>query len=430
MALNLIPRLPSLSVLAAADNVCRIDLTVLFPDCASIEIGVPPNQPHSVDVQPSTIYVTVSGPTVTVPPHGDHTHGPGAGGSVGPGGSAQWPVTTTCDEEGLVTAMPIPTGPPSGPGGPGSGGPGNGGPGSGNNGPGNGNNGPGSGNNGPGTGNNGPGSGNNGPGTGNNGPGSGNNGPGTGNNGPGSGNNGPGNGNNGPGSGNNGPGNGNNNPSPSSTTTLTTRTTLTTAIRTSLPTPTTTSCPLPPFLSISTTLADLLDLDLKLYLDLSSLTSGVSSLLDSVSNLLGADNRPASPSNLPTTQVSRFRTLPCGTSLGSLPGGNSTTIPINNTDGPDGGNGNGNGNGDGDNSGSSAIEECIQRCEKDAIRASLELLTLRDCLGVTVDRTTTVDNCLWFVGPRGEKLPVLDLGVVVDLTGLLGEGVESAVRDD
>ncbi|EGZ77165.1 hypothetical protein NEUTE2DRAFT_99714 [Neurospora tetrasperma FGSC 2509] len=399
MALNLIPRLPSLSVLAAADNVCRIDLTVLFPDCASIEIGVPPNQPHSVDVQPSTIYVTVSGPTVTVPPRGDHTHGPGSGGSV-------WPVTTTCDEEGLVTAMPIPTGPPSGPGGPGSGGPGSGGPGSG---------GPGSG----GPGNGGPGSG----GPGNGGPGSGNNGPGNGNNGPGSGNNGPGNGNNGPGS-------GNNNPSPSSTTTLTTRTTLTTAIRTSLPTPTTTSCPLPPFLSISTTLADLLDLDLKLYLDLSFLTSGVSSLLDSVSNLLGADNRPASPSNLPTTQVSRFRTLPCGTSLGSLPGGNSTTIPINNTDGPGGGNGNGNGNGDGDNSGSSAIEECIQRCEKDAIRASLELLTLRDCLGVTVDRTTTVDNCLWFVGPRGEKLPVLDLGVVVDLTGLLGEGVESAVRDD
>ncbi|EGO52349.1 hypothetical protein NEUTE1DRAFT_133026 [Neurospora tetrasperma FGSC 2508] len=395
MALNLIPRLPSLSVLAAADNVCRIDLTVLFPDCASIEIGVPPNQPHSVDVQPSTIYVTVSGPTVTVPPHSDHTHGPGAGGSV-------WPVTTTCDEEGLVTAMPIPTGSPSGPGGPGSGGPGSGGPGSG-----------------------GPGSG--GPGSG----GPGNGGPGSGNNGPGNGNNGPGSGNNGPGSGNNGPGSGNNNPSPSSTTTLTTLSTLTTAIRTSLPTPTTTSCPLPPFLSISTTLADLLDLDLKLYLDLSSLTSGVSSLLDSVSNLLGADNRPASPSNLPTTQVSRFRTLPCGTSLGSLPGGNTTTIPINNnTDGPDGGNGNGNGNGDNNSGGSSAIEECIQRCEQDAIRASLELLNIRDCLGVTVDRTTTVDNCLWFVGPRGEKLPVLDLGVVVDLTGLLGEGVESAVRDD
>lgn len=44
-------------------------------------------------------------------------------------------------------------------------------------------------------------------------------------------------------------------------------------------------------------------------------------------------------------------------------------------------------------------------------------------------------HCLWFVGPRGEKLPVLDLGVVVDMTGLLGpaptptEGVESAVRD-
>ncbi|KHE88411.1 hypothetical protein GE21DRAFT_1556 [Neurospora crassa] len=410
MALNLIPRLPSLSVLAAADNVCRIDLTVLFPDCASIEIGVPPNQPHSVDVQPSTIYVTVSGPTVTVPPHGDYTHGPGAGGSV-------WPVTTTCDEEGLVTAMPIPTGHPSGPGGPGSGGPGSGGPGSG--GPGSG--GPGSG--GPGSG--GPGSG----GPGNGGPGSGNNGPGNGNNGPGSGNNGPGNGNNGPGNGNNGPGSGNNNPSPS-TTTSTTSTTLTTAIRSSLPTPTTTSCPLPPFLSISTTLADLLDLDLKLYLDLSSLTSGVSSLLDSVGNLLGADNRPASPSNLPTTQVSRFRTLPCGTSLGSLPGGNTTTIPINNnTDGPDGGNGNGNGNGD-NNSGTSPIEECIQRCEQDAIRASLELLNIRDCLGVTVDRTTTVDNCLWFVGPRGEKLPVLDLGVVVDLTGLLGEGVESAVRDE
>ncbi|KAL0474700.1 hypothetical protein QR685DRAFT_20042 [Neurospora intermedia] len=231
MALNLIPRLPSLSVLAAADNVCRIDLTVLFPDCASIEIGVPPNQPHSVDVQPSTIYVTVSGPTVTVPPHGDYTHGPGAGGSV-------WPVTTTCDEEGLVTAMPMPTGSPSGPGGPGSGGPGSGGPGSG------------------------------GPGSG--GPGSG-----------GPGNGGPGSGNNGPGNGNNGPGSGNNNPSPSSTTstTSTTLSTLTTAIRTSLPTPTTTSCLLPPFLSISTTLADLLDLDLKLYLDLASLTSGVASLL-------------------------------------------------------------------------------------------------------------------------------------------------------
>ncbi|KAA8630378.1 hypothetical protein SMACR_01207 [Sordaria macrospora] len=61
-------------------------------------------------------------------------------------------------------------------------------------------------------------------------------------------------------------------------------------------------------------------------------------------------------------------------------------------------------------------------------------MTLRECLGVTVDRRTTVDNCLWFVGPRGEKLPVLDLGVVVDLTGLLGEGgegegVESAVRN-
>ncbi|KAK3951672.1 hypothetical protein QBC32DRAFT_362470 [Pseudoneurospora amorphoporcata] len=190
MALNqLLPRLPSLSVLAAADNVCRIDLTVLFPDCASIEIGVPPEQPHSVDVQPSTIYVTVTPPTVTAyPPRGEHPHGPGAG---GPDGHPHWPVTatTTCDEEGLVTAMPIPTGrPPFGPGGPGSGGPGIGGSGSGNNGPGNG---------------------------------------------------GPGNGNNDP----NGPGN--NNGGRSSTT-------LATVTRPSLPTSTSTSCPLPPLLSIST----------------------------------------------------------------------------------------------------------------------------------------------------------------------------------
>ncbi|KAJ4350728.1 hypothetical protein N0V85_009683 [Neurospora sp. IMI 360204] len=192
----------------------------------------------------------------------------------------------------------------------------------------------------------------------------------------------------------------------------------------------------------------MLDVDLKLYMDLSSLGSGVSSMLDSVvpglgeglSNLLGANNLPASPSNPPTTQRSRFRTLPCGTSLGSLPGGNTTTVPINdNTDGPDGnGNGNGNGNDNGNNdkdSGSSAIEECIKRCEQDAITTSLELMNLRDCLGVTVDRKTTVDNCLYFVGPKGEKLPILDLGVVVDMTGLLGEdasgaeGVESAVRD-
>ncbi|KAK3396037.1 hypothetical protein B0T20DRAFT_416369 [Sordaria brevicollis] len=340
--------------------------------------------------------------------------------------------------------MPIPTGRPpfggpGGPGGPGGnngpGGPGSGGPGSGNNGPGNG--GPGNGNNGPGNG----GPGNGGPGNG--GP----NGPGNGNNGPGNG--GPGNGN---GNGPNGPGNGNNNGGRPTTT-------LATVTRPSVPSSTATSCPLPPFLTISTSLIDLLDLDLKLYLDLSSLTSGVGNLLDSVlpglgstvTNLLGADNQPASATNLPTTQRSRFRTLPCGTSLGSLPGGQTGTVPIdgnngdndndnnNNNGDNDTGNSNGgdngsdNGNTDGGNNNNngptSAIEECIKRCEADAIRASLELLTIRDCLGVTVDRRTTVDNCLWFVGPRGEKLPILDLGVAVDLTGLLGPGVESAVRD-
>ena len=342
-----------------------------------------------------------------------------------------------------MTAMPIPTGrPPFGPGGPGGG--------AGNNGPG-GPGGPGSG--GPGSGNNGPGNG--GPGAG----GPGNNGPGNG--GPGNGNNGPGNG--GPGNGNNGPGNGNNNGG--------LPTTLATVTRPALPASTSTSCPLPPLLWISTSLTDLLDLDLKLYLNLASLTSGVSNLLDSVlpglgntvSNLLGANNLPASATNPPTTQRSRFRTLPCGTSLGSLPGANTGTVPVDGSDGNgdgnnnnNGGDNNGNDNNNGDNndngdnnndgsdgngnnnngnnsgSGTTALEECIKRCERDAIRASLELMTLRDCLGVTVDRTTTVDNCLWFVGPRGEKLPVLDLGVALDLTGLLGpggEGVESAVRD-
>ncbi|KAK3393273.1 hypothetical protein B0H63DRAFT_554680 [Podospora didyma] len=64
---TLIPRMPSLNVAAGPGNVCQVDLTVLFAGCGSSDLQLA--QPHSVDVHPSTICVTptIPSPTPDIP---------------------------------------------------------------------------------------------------------------------------------------------------------------------------------------------------------------------------------------------------------------------------------------------------------------------------------------------------------------------------
>ncbi|KAK0671010.1 hypothetical protein QBC41DRAFT_271382 [Cercophora samala] len=55
------------------------------------------------------------------------------------------------------------------------------------------------------------------------------------------------------------------------------------------------------------------------------------------------------------------------------------------------------------------VEECILKCERASVKASVKAGEVRECLGVTVRRRFEVDNCVYFVG----GVEVVDLEVVL-----------------
>lgn len=118
-----------------------------------------------------------------------------------------------------------------------------------------------------------------------------------------------------------------------------------------------------------------LNINIDLYLDLAGLLDGVGTLLNS---LLGGDR------SQPTTITQRYRAI-CGTSLATLGTGRKVTA--------------------------TSPTDCLRQCEIDAILATVQLGTLNDCLGATLDRGIAVDNCLYFVGSDTD---VLDLHIAIN----------------
>ncbi|KAK3694475.1 hypothetical protein B0T22DRAFT_71961 [Podospora appendiculata] len=366
----LAPRLPSLNVLGGPGNVCQVDLTILFPDCGSIEIGII-NQPYSVDVQPSTIFVT---PTIPKPTgHADPHPPPPFQGPPHPSPQPNYvpgvPTTLissvlseSCTDEfpGKPTPAPYPAQPGN----------------SGNNagaswgdhsdghsgagydeGFDNDNNGANNGGSGGSFGNSQGGSQGGSQGDNNGGNQGGNQGNNNNNNGKNNGNN-----------GNNGNGNGNNNNNNGGITGGTTS-----------PAPVTVST-----CSTSGTLLDItvdllgLNIDIDAYLNLAGLLDTVGDLVGGLlGGLLGGSS--TTQQQQPTTVSQQYRTN-CGKSFSSLPGGKTTTA--------------------------TSASDCLQKCEADAILLTVQLGSLNDCLGATLDNSIAVDNCLYFLGGESDILDI------------------------
>lgn len=124
-----------------------------------------------------------------------------------------------------------------------------------------------------------------------------------------------------------------------------------------------------------------LNIDIAAYLDLSGLLEGVGELL---SGLLGGGGRHGRP-----TSIKRRYEAHCGATLEHCRPGRE----INRTT-------------------STGHDDCVSRCERAGIEASVRLGNLVDCLGVTLDRGISVDNCLFVLGDRKH---LLDLDI--DLLG-------------
>ncbi|KAK0734687.1 hypothetical protein B0T26DRAFT_670947 [Lasiosphaeria miniovina] len=118
-----------------------------------------------------------------------------------------------------------------------------------------------------------------------------------------------------------------------------------------------------------------LNINIDLYLHLAGLLDGVGGLLNS---LLGGDR------SRPTTMTQRYRDI-CGTSFTTLGPGRNVTA--------------------------TSPTDCLQQCEIDAILATVQLGTLNDCLGATLDRGIAIDNCLYFIGSDTD---ILDLHMAIN----------------
>lgn len=158
-----------------------------------------------------------------------------------------------------------------------------------------------------------------------------------------------------------------------------------------------------PLLNLTTSLLGLNAVDLQLYLDLSGLLTGLldtlgDTLSSVIGGLLGGSTPPAS-SPVPTAITGSYRPA-CGQTFGCT---NGTTV----------------GGATCGQSNATTAENCLADCQDAGILATLELGSLVNCLGVTVEDGVGVDDCLFVIGGR----EVLDL----DLDLLQGGG-DSLVR--
>lgn len=126
-----------------------------------------------------------------------------------------------------------------------------------------------------------------------------------------------------------------------------------------------------------------LDIDVAAYLDLGGLLGAVGDLL---AGLLG--HGKGKGKNVPKS-ITRKYEAHCGATLEHCRHGTERR-----------------------NETASDAEDCVQRCEKAGIVATIQLGSLVDCLGVTINHGISVDNCLFVLG---DKHNVLDLDL--DLLG-------------
>ncbi|KAL1878093.1 hypothetical protein VTK73DRAFT_8054 [Phialemonium thermophilum] len=138
-----------------------------------------------------------------------------------------------------------------------------------------------------------------------------------------------------------------------------------------------------------------LNIDITAYLNLSGLLDAVGDLL---SGLLGGGKQPSHPhggssggsDNGYPTSVTRHYRAHCGSSLENC---NCGWKHHKDT--------------------AKDAQDCVQRCEKAAIKATVELGSLVDCLGVTLDHGLAVDNCLFVLGQGHDLLDVdVDLNLL------------------
>ena len=117
-----------------------------------------------------------------------------------------------------------------------------------------------------------------------------------------------------------------------------------------------------------------LNVDISIYLHVAGLLSDVTGAIGGIfGGLLGGARRPTIPK-----QVMHHYQPVCGKSLANHPGGTNCTV----TD----------------------YNECLQRCEADAIQLSVEVDGLHDCLGISLNDGIQIDNCLYFIGSEDEIL--------------------------
>lgn len=126
-------------------------------------------------------------------------------------------------------------------------------------------------------------------------------------------------------------------------------------------------------------LLGILDVDLSVYLDLSHLLDLSVDL--NLGDLLSGKTKPKLPQS-----VKHAYQPACGRSLAGHANATACTAADYNA--------------------------CLARCETDAVKATVELGSLVDCLGVTIKNGVSVDNCLTVTGAAGS---LIDLDV--DLLG-------------
>lgn len=133
-----------------------------------------------------------------------------------------------------------------------------------------------------------------------------------------------------------------------------------------------------PLVDVDLMLLGILDVDLSVYLDLSHLLDLNIDL--NLGDLLSGKTKPKLPKS-----VKHGYKPTCGKTLASHPNATSCTA----TD----------------------YNDCLARCEKDAIKATVELGNLVDCLGVTIKNGIHVDNCLTVTG-SSDNLIDLDIDLL------------------